>query len=401
MTLPILFVVATLSNASPAQRPDVVDEWIDRAVACGYRAGGLPPMAARNVAMVAVAMFDAINAITPRYAPYRSPEANPGASPEAAAGAAAHYLLARFYPEQSGDLDAALRATLAAVPDGAAETSGVTLGLRVAAAVLEARRSDGSDATSTYRPTTAAGVYISTAMPVGTTWGAVRPFVLQTGNQFRPAAPYALSSPQWAADYNEVRRLGARTGSTRTAEQTEIARFWEYTGPGTYMPVARHVAAAKGLGSLEKARAYALVAMAGSDALVAVFDAKYAYGFWRPVTAIRNGDQDGNDATERDPAWEPLIATPLHPEYPCAHCISQTAVATVLSRLYGDSVPFTLTSPTAPGVTRKYARLSDYAAEVLNARIYDGVHYRTSGEIGAAMGRQIGVYIVDHALKAR
>ena len=401
MTLPIILVVATLTQASPVQRPDVVDEWIDRAVASGYRAGGPPPLAGRNVAMVAVAMFEALNAVTPRFQPYRTqPAPRPGASAEAAAGAAAHWLLVRLYPQQAQDLDAVYQAELARLPE-AARASGVELGERTAAALYEERQRDGSDAPVTYRPFTTAGSYVPTMLPAGSTWGAVRPFVLERGNQFRPAAPYALSSAQWAADYNEVRKLGAKAGSTRTAEQTEIARFWEYVGPGTYIPVARHVAAAKNLGPLEKARAYALAAMAGADALVAVFDAKYTYGFWRPVTAIRNGDQDGNDATERDAAWEPFISTPLHPEYPCAHCISQTAVATVLSALYGDSVPFALTSPTAPGVTRKYAKLSDYAAEVLNARVYDGVHYRTSGEVGAAMGRQIGVYIAEHALKPR
>jgi hypothetical protein len=210
-----------------------------------------------------------------------------------------------------------------------------------------------------------------------------------------------MSSVQWAADYNEVKRLGAKSGSARNAEQTQIANFWAFVGPGTYMPVARQVATARRLGPLESARLFAIAAMAAADALIAVFDAKYAFGFWRPITAIRNGDQDGNDATERDPAWEPLISTPLHPEYPCAHCITQTAVATALSALYGDSVSFALTSPSAPGVTRRYNRLSEYSAEVLNARVYDGVHYRTSGEVGSAMGRQIGTYVVEHALTAR
>lgn len=398
----ILLIAAALGGLAGPARADAVTDWLDRAATAGYRAAISPPMNGRNVALVAVAILDALNAITPRFTPYRAhAPAKPGSSPDAAVAAAAHYALVRLYPEQAQELDAAFRAALAALPEGASKTNGIELGERVAAALLDERKSDGSDAANTYRPVTSPGTYVPTALPLAPAWGSMRPFVLRAGNQFRAAAPYPLSSAQWAADYNEVRRLGAKTGSQRTVEQTEIARFWEYTGPGTYMPVARQVAAARGLGMLESARVYALVAMAGADAIIAVFDSKYTFSFWRPVTAIRNGDVDGNDATERDAAWEPLISTPLHPEYPCAHCISQTAVASVLSALFGDTVAFALTSPTAPGVTRRYGRLSDYAAEVLNARVYDGVHYRTSGEVGAAMGRQIAAYIVEHALRPR
>ena len=151
---------------------------------------------------------------------------------------------------------------------------------------------------------------------------------------------------------------------------------------------------------LDNARLFALYAMAMADSYIAVFDAKYTYNFWRPVTAIRNGDIDGNDATERDPAWEPFIATPMHPEYPCAHCINSAAGAAVLEAFFGDAVPpFSLTSPTAPGVTRRFSRLSDYVSESIDARVYDGVHYRTSGEVGAAMGRKIGEYTVQNYLK--
>jgi hypothetical protein len=277
--------------------------------------------------------------------------------------------------------------------------NGVRLGEDVAARLWNERASDGAESPNAWRPITTAGTYVPTVFPLGSTWGAVKPFALRAGNQFRPGPPPALTSQEWAADYEEVKRLGAKTGSTRTAEQTDIARFWEQVGPGTYLPVARQVADAKQLAPLERARVYALVAMAATDALIAVFDAKYTYNFWRPVTAIRNGDQDGNEATALDPGWEPFINTPLHPEYPCAHCITQTAVASVLEKLFGDTVvELALSSPTAPGVTRRYRRLSDYSAEVLNARIYDGVHYRNSGNVGAAMGRQIGAFVVDNVL---
>ena len=393
-------IAALLVGSARPAAADPVADWIDRVVAIAYRADALPTAMTRNVALVAIAMFDALNAITPRYTPYRAQlAAPPGASPDAAAAAAAHYLLIRLYPAEAAQLDAAFQAALAAIPESAHKADGIVLGERVAARLLDERSGDGSAAPNTYRPVTTAGSYVPTVFPLQPAWGSVKPFGLKAGDQFRPGPPYSLTSVQWASDYNEVKRLGAMTGSQRTPEQTAIARFWEFGGPGTYMPVARAVVAAKRLGMLESARIYALVALTAADALIAVIDAKYTYNFWRPVTAIRNGDRDGNDATERDPAWEPLIATPMHPEYPCAHCVTQTAVATVLAAVFGDTVPtLTLSSPTAPGVTRSFTRLSDYAAEVTNARIYDGVHYRTSGNVGAAMGRQIGVYLAENLL---
>ncbi len=197
-----------------------------------------------------------------------------------------------------------------------------------------------------------------------------------------------------------MKKMGAKTGSERTAEQTVIARLWEMTGPALHNPIARQLVATKHRDILDNARLFALYAMAMADSYIAVFDAKYTYNFWRPVTAIRNGDVDGNDSTERDPTWEPFIPTPMHPEYPCAHCINSAAGAAVLEFFFGDAVPtFSLTNSTAPGITRSFSRLSDYVSESIDARVYDGVHYRTSGEVGAAMGRKIGDYAVQNFLK--
>jgi len=378
---------------------DVITDWNEKAVAAGVKAqSGLQ---ARNAAIVHVAMFDALNAIERRYTPYRvQVAAAPGKSRDVAVAAAAHAVLAHLYPDQAKDFETLYHAALAAVPDGEPKSQGIQLGEQVAAEILAWRAKDGTDAPNTYRPYTAAGTYVPTALPQGFSLATAVPFALKQGSQFRPVAPYALQSAQWAKDYNEVKTMGAKIGSTRSAEQTDIARFWEFTGPGTYNPVVQQLAAAKKLDVMENARVFALVAMATADAGIAVFDAKYTYHFWRPVTAIRNGDRDDNDATERDPAWEPFITTPMHPEYPCAHCITQAAAASVLEALFGDAVPpFTLTSPTAPGVSRSFVRLSDYVAEVINARVYDGVHYRISGEVGAAVGRQIGEYTVQNYLK--
>jgi len=391
---------------SPAMA-DVVTDWNEKALSAGNAArqtpaGQTPAQQARNIAMVHLAMFDALNSIEPRYTPYRVQLKVPNTtSREAAASAAAHYLIVRLYPAQSKDADAALQAALALVPEGPDKAQGVQLGEKVAAALLEERSTDGADAPDTYRPYGAAGAYVPTILTASWNWGLVKPFAMKSGNQFRPGPPYALTSAQWAKDYNEVKKMGAKTGSGRSAEQSDTAKFWEQTGAGSYNQIVQQVAAAKKLDVLDNARLYAHAYLATADAFIAIFDAKYAYNFWRPLTAIRNGDNDGNDATERDAGWAPFIATPMHPEYPCAHCIAQSAAATVLHTLFGDALPTTvvMTSPTAPGVTRKFDRLSDYAAEIINARIYDGVHYRTSGEVGVEMGRKIGEYVTQNFLK--
>jgi hypothetical protein len=379
---------------------DVITDWNERIVAAGYTARQGPPVHGRIVAMAHLAMFEAVNSIEPRYRPYRAQlPAEPGASIDAAAAAAAHYVLVRVYPDQAKEMDKALQASLARVTDERSKASGIRLGEQAGAAMLAERAKDGTGGPDTYRPFTAPGKYVPTVLPAASRWGAVRPFALKTGDQFRPAAPYALTSPEWAKDYNEVKRMGAKAGSARSPEQTDIARFWELTGAATYNPVVRQLSAAKGLDVVDNARLFALVAMATADAYIAVFDAKYTYNFWRPVTAIRNGDMNGNGSIERDPAWEPIISTPMHPEYPCAHCITQSAAACVLESYFGDSIPAVkLTSTTAPGVTRTFVKLSDYVAEVINARVYDGVHYRTSGLVGAEMGRKIGDYTVQNHL---
>ena len=399
---PRTFAVTALLLAlgSPATA-DVVTDWNEKAVAAAYTARNTPDMQSRSIAIVHIAMFEALNSISPRFTPYRARlPADPGSSPDAAAATAAHYALTRLFPEQAKDFDAALQASLASVAEGPARTSGVKLGEQSAAAILAERAKDGADAPITYRPFTVAGKYVPTVFPASSTWNALRPFALKTGDQFRPPAPYALASAQWARDYNEVKTIGAKTGSARTAEQTDIARFWQLNGAATHNPVTRQLAAAKGLDVFDNARLFALSSIACADAAIAIFDAKYAYNFWRPVTAIRNGDIDGNDATALDAVWEPYISTPMHPEYPCAHCTFQAAAAGVLQTLYGDTVPrFTLTSTTAPGVNRVFDRLSDYVADVINGRIYEGVHYRASGDVGAALGRRIGDYVVQSYLK--
>jgi hypothetical protein len=245
------------------------------------------------------------------------------------------------------------------------------------------RTGDGASAFGPYRQKVVPGVYVPTVYPVSSEWAKVKPWFMRDPAQFRPGPPPALDSAVWARDRDEIRAVGGRASKTRDAQQTDIARFWALVGPPSWNPVVRGVAQSRPQSLVERARLFAMVNMAASDALVAVFDAKYKYDFWRPVTAIRY--------EELEPEWLPLVDTPMHPEYPCAHCISSTAVATVLQAQFGDEIPpVSMTSPTAPGVTRTWRRIGDYAQEVNNARIWSGVHYRNSTEVGAQMGRKIG-----------
>ena len=306
---------------------DVVTEWNEIAVATATAGRHGAADASRTTALVHAAIFDEVNAIEGRYTAYKvKVPAPPGASPEAAGAAAARAALVRLYPDQKGTLDQALATSLGRIPDGAAKTDGIAVGEKVGSEMVGVRANDGATAPNTYRPVTAPGVYVVTTLPVSSHWGRVTPWVLERGSQFRPGPPPALTSPEWTRDCNEVKELGGAKSSARGAEQTEIARFWTVVGPASWGPVLRGAAAAPGRTVLQNARLFALAEMAAADAYIAVFDAKYAFNFWRPITAIRNGDLHGAGAIGRQADWEPLIGTPLHPEYPCAHCITSAAV---------------------------------------------------------------------------
>jgi hypothetical protein len=267
--------------------------------------------------------------------------------------------------------------------------------------ILEARATDGASAPDAYRPKTKPGVYIPTPITVGSQFPDVTPFALTSPSQFRPKPPPALDSEQWARDYNEIKDLGEKNSTKRTVRQTEDARFWLLVGPRSTQPLPRQVAIARNMNVLDSARFMTLVTIAAMDAVIAVFDAKYKYEFWRPITAIRNGDIDGNPATERVATWQPIDATPMHPEYPCAHCITSSAIATVIEAALGThEIPeVALMSPFAPGVTHRFTNLRAYTEEVANARIYAGFHYRTSTIVGREMGQKIGDWVVKSVMQ--
>src|SRR5215470_3857316 len=396
----VLFVLsATLVNG--AVRADVITDWNQKAIPI-VTAYSLSAPSYRDMAMVHLAMFGCINAIEPRYQAYKMKfDADPSASKDAAAAVAAARVMSRLHPDAAPKIDPDLAQYLAKIPDGPAKAAGIALGEKVADSVLAMRANDGADAPDSYRPKTAPGRYVPTAPVVVPMWGGVTPFAMTRPSQFRPGPPVALTSREWATNYNEIKEIGSKNSSKRTALQTETGRLWLYTGPATFFPLAVQLSAAKGLNVNENARLFALLAMATADAMVAVFDAKYEYEFWRPITAIRNGDEDNNPETERDATWEPLGPTPMHPEYPCAHCIVAGSAGTVMQAVFGTGTlpEFGLTTPTAPGVTHRWTRLQDYIEEPSNARIWSGFHYRFSTEVGTSMGRKIGEFTVQNYLR--
>jgi hypothetical protein len=354
------------------------------------------PNTLRTMALAQSAVYAAVNSITRRYPRDRVDFSAPtdDASIDAAIAAASHMVLLHEAPALKDRTEAAYARALATLAADDARTRGVGIGERAAADVL-AKHTDDIGSPEPYRPLTSPGVYVPTTFPLGYAFAQHRPWFMKSAAQFRPGPPPVLKSALWARDYNEVKVLGSATSTARTAEQTAIARFWATALPDVHMGVVDSVAVAPGREVTRNARLYAAVTAAMNDAEIAVLEAKYHFNFWRPITAIRNGDRDDNPATDRDPDWTPLIATPLHPEYPCAHCVMASTIAVVIrADLGGDALPTLMSrSNTAPGVTRRWMRTEDVVKEVSEARILDGVHYRNSAEVGNRMGEQVGALV--------
>jgi len=396
-----LLVTCTWSFGASAA---VVDDVYDLA----YRTAraGPPPAAARTLALVSRAMFDAANAIDRRYQPYR-PQAAPtaGASADAAALGAACAVLTALQPPQQANVAVACDAIAAKLAPAAGIADGRRYGAQVGEALVAARRGDGLGAESLYRPAAAPGGYVATPLPVGYDQAFAMPLALSAPSQFRPGPPPALASDTWARDFNEVKTLGGRASTQRTPAQTETAFFWASNGPQQFVDSLGAIRVDTATGTTDRARMLALAYMAIIDAGIAVMDAKYAYDFWRPLTAIRNGDRDGNDATERDAGWLPLIDTPLHPEYPCAHCTVTAALGAVLAAYFGEgemAAPFALRSASGPGrapTARQWRRIEEMTREIQDARVWSGVHYRNSAMAGGTLGRNVGVWVVTTQLR--
>jgi hypothetical protein len=374
---------------------DYVAHW-DAVGSEAFSASGLTAAEGHVIfAYEAIAVYDALMAVEGGYRPFavdvRAPR---GASAEAAVVAAAHRILAHHLPAQrTAILDPAYAASLATIKDGRAKSRGVATGEKVAGLLIARRAHDGFRAPVTYTPPDPPipGIWLPTAPtpPIGTYLGLMRPFSLHSASQFRPDGPPALSSRRWARDYDEVKEIGSSTSATRTPAQTLGARFWAEPPVQQAHAAYRKLAQDRALDIVGAARLMAMVSVTYADALIACFDAKYHYVLWRPITAVRAGDTDGNRATEGDPAWIPLLpATPNHPEYPSAHSCVVPATGRAIARFLGTRrIDFTVPSITGLG-DRRYATVRRLQHEVGNARIWGGIHYRSAVEDGIEVGRR-------------
>jgi hypothetical protein len=393
--------------------------------------GGFAPQEARMYAMMHVAIHDALNGIDLQSQPYAvTLHAAPGTSPDAAVAAAARDVLvsvlgsfAFFLPAACisagvASVEADYAVALASIPDGIAKTQGIALGQDAAEAILALRANDGYNAPPidpNYQEGTAPGEYRytpGTPFAFASHWGDVIPFALTDGSQFRPGSPYKLTGPQYAADVNEVQRLGGddvTTPSARTADQTAIARFWVESSPLQWNRIARTVSTAEGLDLWENARLFGVLNMALSDGYVGSFETKYHYRFWRPVTAIRLAGIDGNTATIADPTWTPLVQNPPIPDYDSGHAVEGGAAAQVLSRYFHtDKMSFSLCSFTLPAgqrcsdpspTLRQFTSFSQAMEENAVSRIYVGFHFRDAVETGMKHGAKIGTWTLNHVLR--
>jgi hypothetical protein len=402
-----VLLASVLPTAAAAASDDAVMEWNQVALSATVTAGQGPLPQIRTMAIVQISVHDAVNAITCEHRTYLWIVCGPWGLPDAAAIAAAHRALVGLFPAQAQALNDARAASLAAhgLTDG---SPGVAFGEAVAAVILAIRTHDGAaQAQSPYTAEGAGtpGVWVATgpAPALLPGWARVAPWVVGNLRLFRPDGPPPLSSRRYARDYNEVKEIGSLTSVSRTDEQTGIARFWLASPAAIWNGVARQMIQAQGLNLSATARALALIYLAAADASIACWDAKYTTNFWRPITAIRNGDSDDNDRTEADPEWTPLFPTPPHPEYISGHSTNSSAMATVLMLMFGDrpAAGIVATSPTNPGFERHWTTPGEGVDEVIEARIYSGIHYRTSDEEGAQVGRRIARFVVNHALRAR
>jgi hypothetical protein len=393
----VLALGGAATAADPGSDPAAVMDWNDVAVNAAVTVGKLsPPEATLRLAAVQAAVYDAVVAIEGGYQPYGDAlTAQPGASVEAAVAAAAHDVLVDSFPDQQADLDTAYATALAAIPDGDAKTAGVSVGEAAAAATIADRADAGMGADVGFvMPAAAPGVWQlpPDQKPLAPWIAKLRPFMLTSADQFLPPPPPALTSPEWAADFDEIKTMGGLDSTARTPEQTEIAKFFSAQAAAQENAAIRKVVTDHGMDAVQAARLYAMMDLVGADALTACMNAKYQYLFWRPAFAVPEGDTDGNDATVGDPKWEPLLATPTHPEYPSNHGCFTAAEAKVLANVLGtDEIDFTLTSSvtadTLPSLT--FATTKDYVDTVMNARTWGGLHYRTSDEAGATLGGEV------------
>ncbi len=395
-----------LLGAATAEDP--VSDWNAISEEAVKTAGHAPPVAALDFAMVHLAIYDAVQSIDHRYEPYKFEVPGATGSLPAAVAKAGHDVLVGLFPAQSASLDAAYTTFLNANGISSVDP-GVSVGAQAAAEVLLLRSHDGrfppnptpflgNTAIGQWRPTPSLLPGTPPSFSPGLTpWVAkVMPFTMLSDSQFRADPPPSLTSQEWADDYNEVQAVGSLTSSIRTPEQTEIGYFWADNGPVLWQNALRYISRTYLNDIGDSARMYALAETALADTQIACWDSKYFYNFWRPITAIRLGDQDGNPETTPDPNWQPLINTPNFPEYPSGHASTSGAVTRVLRLFFGADIltfQMTTTNPNAVHKTRTFTSFSQAEDEVINARVYVGIHYRTSDRVARAQGLRVANWV--------
>jgi membrane-associated phospholipid phosphatase len=422
MSLLTLFVALVTGNPvrAAASVPDPILQWIGIMNDAVLAGGSSPLVSTRVTALVAGSMFDAVNGIRPRYrALYVKPNAPGYASRRAAAVQAAYVVLTAVYPAQAGTLgpkhDASITA-ISATESAKSVQAGVAWGQTVASKILSIRSTDGSSpppppfvgvlgmesapsAVGVWRPTP-----LLNATGAGPQFATMTPWVLRRPSQFRLPPPNALTSPEYAADYNEIKTMGVYSGSSRTDDQSELVLFWASNTPVAWNRVALDLAASHGLSLTENAHLFALLNVTMADAAIACWDSKYRYVFWRPITAIRLADTDGNASTDPDTGWTPWLdalppGTPPHPEYPSGHSTVSGSAASILAAAFGENTPITFISEILPGSTRSFPSFSAATAEIADARVFGGIHFRTSCVRGNALGQTVAAYVSRHAMQ--
>ena len=417
LTLIVALLATSPMPLSAWTTPDSVLEWIGVMNTAVLAGGTNPLVSSRVVALVSASVFDAVNGIDPRFQPLHvKPNAPHGASQHAAAIQAAYVILVNLYPAQSGMFTAQRNASLtklASIQKAQAIDAGVAWGQTVADAIWAWRLTDGiapapppflgvqsivgtPAAVGAWRPTP-----LVNASGAGPQFASMTPWVLRRPSQFRLPPPLALDSPEYAADLNELKVMGIFSGSSRTPDQSELALFWAGNTPLYWNRIAAQLAAARELTLTENAHLFALLNVTMADAAIACWDGKYRYVFWRPITAIRAG----RTPADADPTWVPWLdffpaGTPAHPEYPSGHSTVSGSAAFILSAAFGENTAFTVTSDVRPG-TRSFSSFSDTVAEIANARVFGGIHFRTSCVRANTLGRAVADYVSRHAMHAR
>jgi hypothetical protein len=407
-------VAALVALAWPAAaRADEVTDWNGYASTAIVTTAGQPPHAAiLSFAIVQGAVYDAVNAIDRGYRPYlMQPAANPWDSKEAAAATAAYRVLVSLFPAQLPTLEPLYAASLAAMPDGPAKAGGIAAGEAAAAAMIAARQNDGRGGAFTFVFGTTAGVWRPApptfAVDPAPWVGNVRPFLIESPSQFRSDGPNPLASAAYARDFNEVKRVGSLTSTIRSADQTDAAIFWQDHGFALWNRIFRTLDASQGLDIVDSARLFAMTNLAAADAAISCWNDKYYWNFWRPVTAIREADNDGNPATEADPAWLPLfdpatptagapLITPGFPDHPAGHGCGSGAIVHTLQNFFGtDKIAFSAFSNKSL-TTRSFDRFSEALKEIIDARVWAGIHFRTADVQGAVLGKKVADWERKH-----